>query len=111
MLGIGPDREQGLGGSLEQEIVDERFVLVSDVADGPRHGEHDVKVRHRQEFCFARGEPSLGHRALALRAVPVATGVVGDLGVVTRFAARDVAPERRGAAALDRRHDLQSPKA
>ena len=31
--------------------------------------------------------------------------------MVTRFAACDVAPERRGAAVLDRRHNLQSPKA
>src|SRR6202140_2796525 len=41
--------------------------------------------------------------------MPVATGVVGDLGMAARrvLAARDMAAERRRAAALDRTHHLQ----
>ena len=41
--------------------------------------------------------------------MPVAAGVVRDLGMAARrvLAARDVAAERRRAAALDRTHDLQ----
>jgi hypothetical protein len=37
----------------------------------------------------------------------IATGVVGDQRVRAVLAARDMAAERRGAAALDRRHDLE----
>src|ERR1700738_4080475 len=41
--------------------------------------------------------------------MPVATGIVGDLGMAARrvLAARDMAAERRRAAALDRTHHLQ----
>src|SRR6266436_4119969 len=41
--------------------------------------------------------------------MPVATGVVGDLGMAARrvLAARDMSAERRRAAALDRAHHLQ----
>src|SRR5215831_9872334 len=45
--------------------------------------------------------------------MPVAAGVVGDLGMATRrvLAARDMAAERRRATALDRIHHLQLLKA
>src|SRR6202167_5921046 len=41
--------------------------------------------------------------------MPVAAGVVGDLGMATRrvLAARDMAAERRRTTALDRTHHLQ----
>src|SRR3974390_924437 len=41
--------------------------------------------------------------------MPIAAGVVGDLGVAARdvLAARNVSPERRRATALDRIHHLQ----
>src|SRR5271168_4826957 len=41
--------------------------------------------------------------------MPVAAGVVGDLGMAARrvLAARDMAAERRRATALDRTHHLQ----
>src|SRR5260221_8957758 len=41
--------------------------------------------------------------------MPVAAGVVGDLGMATRrvLAARDMAAERRCTTALDRTHHLQ----
>ena len=111
VLGIGGDRDQGLGRGLEQEIVDHRLVLVGDVGDGRRQREHHVIVRHRQQLGLARGEPFLCRGALALRAVPVAARVVGDLGVRALLAARDMAAERRRAAALDRRHHLQLAEA
>src|ERR1700756_4380182 len=45
--------------------------------------------------------------------MPVAAGVVRDLGMAARrvLAARDMAAERRRATALDRTHDLQLLKA
>src|ERR1700757_3653993 len=41
--------------------------------------------------------------------MPVAAGVVGDLGMATRrvLTARDISTERRRATALDRTHHLQ----
>src|SRR4030088_1999650 len=50
--------------------------------------------------------PSLAAAPLALRAMPVAAAVVRDDCVRAALAARDMAAERDGAAALDRTHDL-----
>ena len=62
-------------------------------------------------FGPAVGEPLLGRGGLALGAVPVAAGVVGDAQMGAGLAAFDMAAQRRGSAALDRRHDLQLAEA
>jgi len=90
-----------------QQIVEDGLVLVGDVGDRRRQREHQVIVRHRQQVGLAVGEPLLGGGALALRAVPVAAGVVGDGGIGAFLASRDMAAERCGAATLDCRHHLQ----
>jgi len=68
-----------------------------------------MKILDRQQFGLALGEPPARGGALALWAVAVATTVVGDDGVsaLLVLATRNVATERRRAAALDRRHHLQ----
>ena len=43
-LGVGRDREHGLGRGLEQEIVDHGLVLVGDVGDLGGQREYDVKI-------------------------------------------------------------------
>ena len=101
VLGIGRDREHGLGGGLEQQVVDDRLVVIGDVGDGRRHGEDDVEVADRQQLCFTLGEPLLGGCALTFWAMPVAAAVVGDDAVCTVLAARHMAAKRRGTATLD----------
>ena len=46
VLGVGGDREHGVGRRFEQEIVDHGLVLVGDVGDRRRQCEHDVEVGH-----------------------------------------------------------------
>ncbi len=46
MLRVGGDGEQRLGAGFEQDVVNHRLVLVGDVGDRGRQGEHDVEVRH-----------------------------------------------------------------
>ena len=111
VLGVGGDRDQGLGRGLEQEVVDDGLVLVGDIGDGRRQREHHMIVRHRQQIGLARGQPVLCRRALALRAMPVAARVVRDRGMGALLAARDMAAERRRAAVLDRRHHLELAEA
>ena len=111
MLRVGGDRGQGLGGGSEQEVVDGRLVLERDGADRSRQGEDDVIVGNRQKLCLALGQPLPGRRALALRAVTVAAGVVGDPFVRAVLATLDMSAERRGPATLDRRHRLQLAEA
>jgi len=45
-LGVGRDREHGLGGSLEQQIVEDGLVLVGDGGDLARQRKHDVEIAH-----------------------------------------------------------------
>ena len=80
---------------------------IDSLADRSRQGEDDVVVRSRQKLRLAFGEPLPRRRALTLRAVPVAAGVVGDAFVRTVLAALDMSAERGGPTGLDRRHHLQ----
>ena len=78
VLGVGCDGDQGLGGGFEQQAIDDGLVLIGDVGDWCRQTEDDVEIRHRQEFGLAVGQPLLGRGGLALRAMPVAAGIVGE---------------------------------
>jgi hypothetical protein len=107
MLRVGGNRGQRLRCGPEQEVVDGRLVVERDGADRSRQGEDDVIVGDRQELGLAVFEPSPRGGRLALWAVAVATGIVGDALVRAVLAALDVAAERGCATGLDRRHDLQ----
>ncbi len=113
VLGIGGDGRQGLRRHREQQPIEHRLVGIGDGADRCRQGEHHVVVRHRQQLGLAVLEPLPGGRPLALRAMAVAAGVVGDLVVraVAVGTAQHVAAERGAAALLDRRHDLELAEA
>ena len=108
---VGRDGDQSLGRSLEQQIINDSLVLVGDVGDGRRQCEHDMIIRHGQQVGLARRQPVLCRRALALRTVPVAAGVIRDLAVGAVLATRDMPAERRRAAVLDRRHHLELAEA
>ena len=104
---IGTDLEQSLRGALEQQVVDTSLVLIGDVADEGGHGEHDMEVRDRQQLGLALGEPLARSGALTLRTVPIATGVVGDVGALAGVTADDMATELCATATLDGRHHLE----
>ena len=111
VLRVGRDRDECLGRGLEQDAVDDGLVMVGDIADRRWQREHHVVVGHGQQLGLAVGKPFPRGRTLALRAMPIATGVVGDVRVRALLAARDMPAESRRAAALDGRHDLQLAEA
>ena len=81
MLGVGGDGDQGLGGGLQQNIVDHGLVLVGDVGDRSWQGEDDVEIGYRQQLGLACGQPVAVGGALAFRARAVSAGlglVAGD---------------------------------
>jgi len=104
MFGIGGDRAQRLGRRLEQDGVDRRLVLEGDRRDLGRQCEHHVEIGNRQKLVLPRGEPFPAGLALALGAMPVATGVVGYADRPAGPAALDMAAEFGGPAQLDRAH-------
>ena len=107
MLWVSSDSHHGLGGCLEQQIIDQRLVSKSDGGDLGRKSEHDMEVAHRQQIGFARLQPCACGGPLALGAMPVAAGVVGDPPIPAISAGFDVPPKGWCAAMLNRRHDLE----
>ena len=111
VLRVSRDRHHRLRRCAEQQIVDDRLVLPGDVRDLGWQREDDMEVADRQQVGFALGQPGARGGALALGAVPVATTIIGDPPVAAVVADLDMAAERRRAAGLDRRHDLELMKA
>ena len=113
VLGIGGDLQRRLGRRLHQQAVDDGLVLVGDVAQLTGQRVDDVEVRHRQQLGLPLGQPLARGGALALGTMPIATAVEGDerMAAGAVLTARDVAAERRRAAALDRTHHLQLAEA
>ena len=97
VLRISGDRQQDLGGQVEQHPIDSDLVLVRDVGDGCRQREHHVVVLHGQQIGLARLEPALGRGALALGALASAAGVGGTLiRTAARTAQHVSTPRRKG---------------
>ena len=92
---------------LNSRSPDDGLVVERDGADRRRQGEDDVIVGNRKQLRLAVVEPLPRRRGLALGAMPIAAGVVGDQLVRAVLAALDVASERGCATGLDRRHDFQ----
>jgi len=107
VLRVGRDRHYRLRRRLEQQIVDDSLVLPGYFRDLGGKREDNMEVADRQQVGLALGQPDAGCGALALGAVAVAATVVGNALMPTVLAGIDVAAKRRGAAVLDRRHDLE----
>src|ERR1700680_1608862 len=78
MLRVGGDGAQRFCCDLKQQVVEHYLVVVGDGADRCRQGEHQMVVVQRQEVGLPGLEPTACGIRLALRAMPVAAGVVGD---------------------------------
>ncbi len=107
-LRVGGDCQQRLGTRLEQQVVDDGLVVECDRRDARRQREHDMEVGHLQQLGLARLQPFPRLRSLALRTMPITTGVVRDHGMSARgvLTTRNMATEGRRAATLDRVHHL-----
>ena len=74
MLGVAGDGQQGLGGSSEQDAIDDFGVVKADGGDLLGHGEDDVEVGNGEQLGGARLEPFEARRGLALGTVAIAAG-------------------------------------
>ena len=61
MFGIGGELQQCLRGSLEQQIVDDSFILQRQMGQLLRQRKDDMEVLYRQQVCQPRLQP-LGFR-------------------------------------------------
>jgi len=107
MGGIVRDLQQGFSAGPEQQTVDEFSVLESQRSQLRRQGEDDVDVGCGQQFTTTRCDPAFTCTGLTLRAVPVATAVVGDGGTMSAAGALiDMPAQGSGATARDCAQDL-----
>src|SRR6516225_11271469 len=44
MLGVSRDGDQGVGGGFEQQVIDDRLVVIGDVGDRSRQGEDNMEI-------------------------------------------------------------------
>ena len=106
VAGVACDLLKGVGGRMEQEVVDDLGTLQRERCEGPRQREDDVGIGHGQHIGLARVEPPGLGAALTLWAMTVPTRVVGDLAVATRVALVDVPAKASGATGQDLIDDL-----
>jgi hypothetical protein len=111
VLGIRRNRQQRIGGRFEQQPVHLGFVLIGDGADLRRQCEHHVEVGDWQQLGLAGRQPFSSGRPLALRAMPITAGIIGNARVGAVFAALDMTAERGCAARFNCRHDAELAEA
>lgn len=96
-----------LGADLEQQIVHEFPVSEKNRIQLRRHGENRMKITGVQKLCAPVVQPVFLCHRLALVAMPVAAGIVGDLQGTALVAAVNVSTELGGPAGTDRGDDLE----
>ena len=86
VLGVGGDRLQGLGRRVKQQPIQQLGVEQGQRRQFVREREDEMEVGDGQQLAAAVRIPLRLLAPLALRTVPVATGVVGDLLPAARVA-------------------------
>src|SRR3974377_2605369 len=98
MSGSAGHFEQGFGTGAEQQAIEELAVLQRQGCQLVRGGEDDMHVGRREKFLAPGLEPTVAGVGLTLRAMAIATAVIGDGGAVSKAGAlMDKAGEGGGA--------------
>src|SRR5277367_6639809 len=92
--------ESGSTGA-EQQAIDQPLVLESQRGQFTRQREHGMHVARGQQLALALLKPADAGVALALRAVPVMAGVIGDGSMSAAEALIAMAAERGSTATCD----------
>lgn len=100
MSGIGSKLAQRLGDGAKLDRVNDILVLEGDCGDLLRQGEDDVEGADRQKVGLPRGKPVTARLSLALRAMPVAAGIIGDTDRVAILTLLNMPTQPSGPAHL-----------
>src|SRR5215470_6032410 len=102
MVRIACHGQEGLGHRLKEEGIQPPWVLEREWAQEMWEGKHHMDVGDVEQLRFAGGEPGGLRPAWTLGAMPIATGVIGDLQVPTLVTLRGVPSQGGGPADRDR---------
>jgi|SRR5579872_1126745 len=98
MLRIGGNlKECGCAG-LEQQAIEYFRIVLAKWVQLMRQREDHMEVGHAEHFFFAGGEPALARLRLALRAMPIAGGVIRDGLMAASWTVTNMAAESCCAA-------------
>jgi len=102
MVRIACHGQEGLGHRLKEEGIHPPRVLEREWAQAMWEGKHHMDIGDVEQLRFAGCEPGGLRPAWTLRAMPIATGVIGDLQVPTLVTLRGVPSQGGGPADRDR---------
>src|ERR1700751_365504 len=106
--GVASDFEKSFCAGPKQQTIDDFLVLQSQRSQLRGQGEDDVDIGRGQQFTTTRRDPAFARTGLTLRAVSVATTVVGDGGTMSAAGALiDMSAESGGATARDGQQGLE----
>ena len=93
--------QHGGGTGAEQQAIEKSWVVQAEPIQFVRHSKDNVEVWNFEKIFFAGVYPALTRLRLALGAMPIPAGIIGNGLVIALRAAVDVPAERRGAAAAN----------
>src|ERR1700675_3132662 len=99
---VGGDFAERRRTRLEEPRVQAPTVAIGQRQQPMREREDDVHIRHVEELPFAGVQTALARLRLTLRAVPIATRVIGDGLMPAGVTPVEMSAERGGPAARDR---------
>ena len=104
-LPISAKGQQRFGGNIKEKAVDQLLIEEAHGEDGVGQGEYHMIIRHRKEIVESLFHPLSPSASLALGAVPVPAGIIGQLDVSAVVTAVHMITQIAAAAALDGTHD------
>lgn len=104
MFWVGGNGAKRLGGSTEEDVVDDFLVLKRDRGYGVGHSKDYVEVVDLEKLRLASLKPSSPSQRLAFGTMPVSAGVVRNDSMSTAVAFVYVTTERSSPAVLDGAH-------
>jgi len=103
-LRIGGNGEQGFGGGVEENVVNELAVVEGKGGEGLGQSEDHVKVVGGQQLGLPLLEPFGARQSLALGTMPVSAGTIVGMRVLAVVTPFDDTAQLRGPASFDGLH-------
>ena len=108
MGGVARNLQQRFCAGLEEQTIDDLFVLQCQRSKFRWQSEDDVDVGRGQQFTATCGDPAFTRTGLTLGAVPIAATVVGDGGTMSAASALiNMTAESSRTTARDGQQDLE----